>query len=694
MPRAAHTYYEAALAGMLASGFFAMLGSGQLDRPTTIILLLALGLRGLALGGWLAVEIPPLAANAAAAAYVLFYPVDYYWLSRSFIAATVHMILFVAVVKLLTARTARDYLYLKVIAGLELLAAAVLSTHISFFLFLATFVLSAIAAFSAGEILRGSRQPVRVSRPASQGMPWRLSGTAVSLFAGILLMTTALFFVLPRSARAAFERFVPQRRPVSGFGSELTLGELGEIRQNHAPVLHVRAYDGRPLAGLRWRGRVLSGFDGRRWFNPPEREQRLIVDNGRVTLPPGPRTRPGRSLGYQVQMSAIAPDTLFFAGTPETISIQARALFRSPSGTIRAPRFGMAGLRYGAYSRIENELRLPDAPPPPLDPELQRALLALPPLDPRIAEVARRWTAGVADPEARARAIEAHFHRDFRYSLDMGTTAAADPLAHFLFERRAGHCEYFASAMAVMLRSLGIPARIATGFLGGVYNSLSGWQVIRASDAHSWVEAYIAGRGWMSFDPTPPDPSAAAPPSLWSRALLLLDAADQFWRDWVLGYDFDRQLVLASRLQTAGRGWRQSHPWPAWDFARAGNVDGRLWAAAAAVVGTLGLLLWRGRAWRAWWVRRRRLDAAQRGRAQPADATLLYEAMLGVLKRRGFEKPAPLTPREFARVLPPTEWAPLVAELTESYNAVRFGGRADAARRMAHLLRRIETLLA
>ena len=81
----------------------------------------------------------------------------------------------------------------------------------------------------------------------------------------------------------------------------------------------------------------------------------------------------------------------------------------------------------------------------------------------------------------------------------------ADPLAYFLFERKKGHCEYFASSMAVMLRTLGIPSRVVTGFQSGVYNPMTGWQVIRASDAHSWVEAWIDGRGWTTFDPTPFD---------------------------------------------------------------------------------------------------------------------------------------------------------------------------------------------
>ena len=136
-----------------------------------------------------------------------------------------------------------------------------------------------------------------------------------------------------------------------------------------------------------------------------------------------------------------------------------------------------------------------------------------------------------------------------------------DPLANFLFDRRKGHCEYFASAMAVMLRTVGIPSRVVTGFASGVYNPLTGWQVVRASDAHSWVEAWIAGRGWRTYDPTPADPSAIESPFM-ARTALFFDAAEQFWQDWVLSYDLERQSTLASRALQTSRGaksqWMES----------------------------------------------------------------------------------------------------------------------------------------
>jgi transglutaminase-like putative cysteine protease len=662
----------------------------------------ALLFRALMIAGLWRPEIPAPLVAALAAGYFLFYAADYAWLSRTFIGATVHMLFFVAVVKILTASSTRDFLFLKLIAGLELLAAALLSSELSFFFYLAAFVLCAIGAFASGEVLNSMQREVRVSRFPAKAMPTRLSLMAASLFCGILVITAALFFVLPRTARAAFQRFVPQRYHLPGFGSEVTLGEIGELKQNSTPVMHVRSYDDGSLVGLRWRGSALSHFDGKRWFNPPVAEQRLPLTQGQLLLPAVRQTRPGRNLRYAVELSSIASDTLYFAGTPQTISIQALNLFRSPSGAIRAPRFGMAGLRYGADSRIENEWAAPLEPIVPLGVDERRTLLELPQLDSRIPLLGREWSAGEVDQEKIARAVETHFHRDFRYSLELLDSEVSDPLAYFLFVRKKGHCEYFASSMAVMLRTLGIPSRVATGFLGGVYNPMSGWQVLRASDAHSWVEAWIPGRGWMTFDPTPPDPSAAEPGvwnSMMGRASLVLDAADQFWRDWVLTYDLDHQVALAARMQSAGREWNNTSKLAALGELATSVKDSWIrhqlaWIVGAAAVGACATVILYGSSWLTWWKRRARLRRAQRGEAEASDATLLYERMLVLLQRRGFEKPAWLTPQEFADVLPASELALLVEDLTAAYNQVRFGGHRDAAPRMARLLRRIETLVA
>ena len=270
-----------------------------------------------------------------------------------------------------------------------------------------------------------------------------------------------------------------------------------------------------------------------------------------------------------------------------------------------------------------------------------------------------------------------------------------DPLGFFLFHRKKGHCEYFASSMAVMLRGLGIPSRVVTGFQSGIYNPISGSQLIRTSDAHSWVEAWLPHRGWTTFDPTPPDPN---PPQMssWTRLGFYTDAADVFWNDWVLNYNLDRQLQLAARMgetsRTVGLKWfdgRMLSVSKAWDGLYAWAKRYRVILSGIAVLALFAVLFGRD-GWR-WWTARRRVLKVQRGEACASDATMLYQRLLAVLKRRGIEKPPWLTPFEFAHVLQEPELSLLVEDLTTAYNELRFGGRVEAAPRLIQLLEQLES---
>jgi len=706
-PPVAERFFEFSLLGMLASGYFAVVLSGYLDWPTAILTLAALCLRFLTTAGVLSVRVSGKAVAAAALAYAGFYPLDYLFFSRGFLPATVHLVFFVAIVKLVTARTTRDYAFLKLIAGMELLAAALLSTGISFFVLLALFLLFSIATFSSGEVVAslqrvalettlGARETaaVRLARGGQAGFARRLGSFSVALLAGILILTGGMFFVLPRTARAALQRFVPQRYHLPGFSNEVTLGDIGEIKQRSTAVMHIRSYAGDGLLAVHWRGGALSQFDGKHWFNPPGADEPIRSERGVVTLRPGRHWRPGHSLAYQVVLNDIASDMLFYAGTPETIRINAPLLSRTHGEGLRVPpRFLMyGGLTYSVYSYMEDERGTMVTAASPLPADVRAEHLQLPPLDPRIPVLAREMASGASTEMEQARALENHLRSDYGYTLQLLSSEVADPLANFLFVRKKGHCEYFASAMTVMLRTLGVPARVVTGFQSGVYNPMTGWQVVRASDAHSWVEAWISGRGWVTFDPTPPDPGGSAQ-GLFSRLSLLLDAADQFWENWVLSYDFERQIVLAARMQQSGRRLHLNWIDDMGSWLDQASAAGR--THAVGILSTLGsaiVLLLLGPGWIKWLRRRAGLLRASRGQGQASDGTLLYRRMLAELERRGIQKPAWLTPAEFARVIPASRLASLVGDLTAAYNQFRFGRRGEAAPRMIRLLDQIEKL--
>ena len=688
-PGAVERFHEIALLGMLAAGYFAMAGS--LDWITAGLTLAALLTRVLMLAGWIHFTFPPRLGTALGFLGLLYYAIDTRFLSQSFILATVHLVCYLAVIKILSASTRRDFAWVRVIALLELLAASLVSASPSFFLFLALFILCAIAAFASGEVLRSmAAAPAQgIARAVVPMVPRRLAFFSTGLFAGILILAGGLFFVLPRTARAALQRFVPQRYRLPGFANEISLGAIGEIKQNSTPVMHIRPYatDG-VLPPLRWRGAALTNFDGKRWYNPRTIEEDLRLDRGVFNL----STRPaiGRTLRYEVQLSAIASDTLFFAGTPQTVTVNLRVLRRGAGGSIHVPRLLVTGLRYAVYAVLEDDRLGRPAEPEPLSDAARRELLLVPNPDTRVGFLAREMAQGAVTHEEEARAIERHLRQDYRYTLELPEREEADPISHFLFVRRKGHCEYFASAMAVMLRTMGIPSRVATGFLSGVYNPVTGWQVVRASDAHSWVEAWIEGKGWVTFDPTPPDPNPA-PNGLLTGVALLSDAIGQFWQDWVLSYDIERQIVLASRIDTTTR--RLRFDWldtidDRWDQASGAMKDRWPWLAGAGLLAAAWAMF--GRKMRVGvgqWMRVRRM---QRGEADASDATLLYSRMLDSLEARGFRRPPWVTPTEFAGMLPASDGRALVEQMTLAYNQCRFGGHRDAAARMVTLLEQIE----
>ena len=680
---------------MLAAGHLAMVGSGALDIPSIIGTTAAILVRGLHVSGFPGLRISDRVATLMAILYVAFYPLDYAYLSKDFLTATVHLVCFLTSMMVLRARTRRDYFFVQLIAFLELLTASVLSIASNFFVFLLLFLLGAAAAMSSGEIRTNLGRPQIVARASMRGFSLRLAGLIVFLFSGILIVTTGLFFFLPRTARAAFQHLASERFHLPGFSNEVVLGQIGEIRKSGTPVMHTRFHSVERPRVVLWRGAALSRFDGRRWYNEQDRVEPLTVERGQARLATIPQQwRKGRRIFYEVQLTAVTSDTLFFVGTPEFVNIEVPYLLRSSTGAYRAGTGLARGLRYVAYSFLEDASASDNTEAGELSESARARYTELPPLDRRIGELARRITANADTPSGKAAAVQDYLRSTYPYTDELPETTPADPLADFLFDRRKGHCEYFASAMAVMLRSVGVPSRVVTGFQGGVYNPISKWNLVRASDAHSWVEVFAPRRGWLGFDPTPPDPTPESA-TLWSRFLFYMDAAEVFWQDWVMSYDLERQLLLADRMGHSSRSF--STEWQM-RFVAVRNFAARqfeifrakaLWPLAAIAASALLVrLVWPR--WRRAFLHRRSLESVQRGRARAGDATLLYERLLELLSRRGYEKPPWVTPLEFLAQLPETANSPALRELTLAYNALRFGGSQQGAPRILELLQQIE----
>jgi hypothetical protein len=307
-------------------------------------------------------------------------------------------------------------------------------------------------------------------------------------------------------------------------------------------------------------------------------------------------------------------------------------------------------------------------------------------MDARVRELAQQITAGTGNPYDKSLAVERYLRTHYTYTLQLGDREPKDPIADFLFRRKAGHCEYFASSMAILLRAAGVPTRIVNGFRGGEFNDLTGSYLLRGRDAHSWVEVYFPGSGWVSFDPTPAAVVTTHGP--FGRLMLYLDAAAEFWREWVVNYDVVHQHTLEQRATASGQaGWERILAWSTRQYQflmqRMRRGSTRLVQNPAKPVflaicmASLLLLLAHGRRVLGWLQER---QLAGNASVQPdRAATIWYERTLRLLQRRGWHKPAELTPAEFVHSISDADLRSMVQHFTFVYEQARFGkSSADA----------------
>ena len=199
--------------------------------------------------------------------------------------------------------------------------------------------------------------------------------------------------------------------------------------------------------------------------------------------------------------------------------------------------------------------------------------------------LAREVTAGSVDEYDAARKLNAFLSSQFRYTLSKPETAR-DPLEEFLFVRRSGNCEYFAAALAVMLRAVDVPSRVVGGFQRGEWNPYGRYFMVRLSDAHAWVEAYFDGPGWVTLDPSPRvSAQAIAPPS---PLALYLDAARMRWYRYVVNWSLQDQRLFASTVHRQARHVSVSLAWPGWWRSKP-------WLLLAGFVVAAGLVVWLAR---------------------------------------------------------------------------------------------------
>jgi hypothetical protein len=699
-------YFEITLYLMVLAGFATLASTGTLDIPTLLLVSTALLFRGYLVATRRKLMIPEGWTNLLTVCYLAFYLADYLFLSGLFLNATVHLVLFVMLVRLYSARRDRDYYFLAVLAFLMVLAAAVLTVDSVFLAAFAGFILMAVATFILMEMRHASanasiQSQNSADQKANRRMAITLAGAAPVIVLLILLGAAAIFFVLPRVSAGYLSSYASRNQLATGFSDRVELGQIGEIQQSRSVAMHVQIEgDKTGRSNLKLRGVALSLFDGRVWYNPGEQHVVPRSLDGRFALRPVDVKSPAASkpeavlsIHYIVLMEPVGSNVFFLALAPETLQGSYRHVSIDSGGAVFDLDSEHPVGRYEAWSNIARpeaaDLRAAAGPyPPGILPDYVR----FPDLDPRIPRLAAQITASSKNNYDKAAAIETYLLTHFGYTLQLSRTPPRDPLSEFLFVRKQGHCEYFASSMAVMLRTLGIPARVVNGFHMTEFNDLTSEYVVRDSDAHSWVEAYFQGYGWVSFDPTPAGPDQAH--TGWSRMLLYVDAMQSFWREWIVNYDTGHQVALGENTVRSTRHWFfrwRNRETRQYQVLLAAIRRAQLFLAALParwiVAGALAtfLLVILGNTRRIWHAVRRNRLASHPEKAPRLAAEIWYERMLATLARRGWRKPASQTPGEFVGGIDDETVREQVARFTLHYEWARFGDSADHARRLPEL---------
>ena len=731
---AVQRYFEVSLFLLVATGVIAIVSTGKLDWLSLVVPMVALGYKGIRLWRGRGPELSQRAATWIVLAYFLIFPADLWYFSRQIAAgapnptlyaaliAAIHLLLFATLVRLFSARTSRDHAFLAVLAVAAMLASAILTVATGFVVILAVFLVLAVSTFVALEIRRSAAgavtPPVEPGSPLAEKLSRALGATSILVAVSALILGAAIFFIIPRFTTGYLGAFSLNPTPLTGFSDDVSLGAIGSIQKNKSVVMRI-SVEGDPAraANVHWRGIVLTNFDGKRWFTPPAEDAVLSPDGmGEYFLDrPHPPAGEFQSLKYTVLMEPIGTEAIFVAAEPERL--RGRFGFESASmaygrrGYVLLDRTGslfnslhsFTKLRYEAASDVPTipaaQLRAASDEYPD---EVRYTYLQLPLLDPRIKKLADDITAHARNTYDKVEAIELYLKTRYAYTLDLSGPKPADPLANFLFTRRSGNCEYFAAAMAVMLRAEGIPTRYVTGFLQGEYNDVGGDFIIRQSDAHAWVEVYFPRYGWITFDPTPGSADAHSH-GLFARIGLYWDWFQFTWSEWVINYDFSHQIALAEDLRKSSHDWgdrvrdygrAKEHQAMQFLLALDRRIEASRYTLPSILVLLIALLIYvRGRSVIKYAAARWKLRAGRSGNLTSSLAAFEYREMLRLLEKRGWKKAESQTPLEFAATIPEMEIAGPVAQLTELYQSARFGSHSAPTGQISAILRSIRDAL-
>ncbi len=720
---------------VVLSSFFAVASSGLLSP-----ILLALSTIGIVLSWFW--ESPRLHTKGWNIGWTVFAALAFAYEVLSVLAgaeilfAGSNFLIVLLLVKLFSRVQSKDYLHIYILSFLMLTAGTVLNAEITYGIFFLCYVISSTWVLILFHLKREMEEnffvnPKRIDgaqqarlqrvmnseRIVGRKFFWGTGFVALLVFGSAL----SLFLLFPR---IGFGFFFDKGRggiTMAGFSDGVRLGGHGLIKQDTTVVMRVKVgsdYQGRNAPSIHWRGVAFNHYSGGLWSRnrfAPDTRQHVSVHQASTThhllyaeakqnsLQLKARNQAG--FKQEIYLEPVGYDVLFGASLPLAFSFPRKGNQRTRAGrNDELRRVHSAGIKYTVYSdptppKASLLREAPNTMPPGYEVYLQLPdefpecdslvpLLALSDVREtcRVRDLARFITKDATNNYDKAKAIETWLKTTLGYTLQQESPGDIEPVEYFLFDRQKGHCEYFSSAMAVMARSVGVPVRNVNGFSGGEWNEYSEYIAVRAGDAHSWVEVYFDGQGWVTFDPTPAGESdlmGRGDSGILGRMRRMADTLRFKWFKWVIEYDLYAQLKLFKNIGKSIKGSANTYfkaplkrlkTWAKHNRKTAGGI-----AIAFALLAALyGLRKRRNHDFE-------RLAPRASKRARDPVVSHYLSALRG-LSKRGYHRDDATTPREFATRLSSAKLpgAAHLQALTEMYYEVEYGpGTSNAADRAA-----------
>ncbi len=627
--------------------------------------------------------------------------IDLLLVSQELLPAGIHFLVLLLVNKLSNLDQRRDFLHLYAISLITLLASAALTTQIWYAPFFFVYLVAGVWTLLLYHLLQEHEESTGHQVLGSQAAPLdstlphmtaRFFWTTNAVAAGAFGLTLLFFFSIPRVGVGLLQHSHGESLRTTGFSEQVDLGVIGPVKQDPSIVMRVELPDssGTPSARgpLYLRGVAYNRYDGKSWSNNLLHRRMLTeLPQGTFTLrTPGAKPPPqARALRQDILLEPL--DTAVLFGAPLAFAV------KGDFHSVQSDLMGSLHLAFPAHSRIQYTVysvattlnpaeRVAAAVPYPEF--ILQQYLQIPAVSPQIVNLAHRVTQPATSVSQAISLIHSHLLANYRYNLDVPSLQSAHPLEDFLLTRKTGYCEHYATAMVVLLRATGIPARLVTGFLATEWNEFGGYYTVRQRDAHAWVEVYFPQSGWITMDPTPPSPNAVGP-TWWQSANGAMDSIRLQWDRMFVHYSAHDQFTVVQGIREGGEAVRAGLSETLSALSAQGiaivrrmvisltpsgvpHVAIALVLAIAAGYGGIAIL------------RRFRNRPTKRSpfSSQQQTVIALYTTMLHYCAQHGIAKPASTTSVEFLEQIR-ARWSeawPLVDSVTQLYARVRFGEAA------------------